>query len=364
MQSGLFLTMPAPDPHAQPAAELYRRALEMAEAADTLGYTHFWLAEHHFTNYSHSSRPLVLLSHIAARTRNLRLGPAIVPLPLHHPLVVAEELTTLDVLSGGRVEIGLGSGYQAYQYERFGLVKGAAPARDQEAIDVLLRAVREPLFSFNGEHFQIPRTTLVPQPLQRAMPLWLVVNSSRRESVELAVKRRANLFTGVLEPLSQLTNVRTQYTDLFDGIAPLRIGTQRPVYVAQSDAEAREAVEHARWNGRATLRLRHGFGDVIDGRVPADPLPNEPADDVLRSDYVVIGTVDECIHQLRRIRSGLGCDYFSASFWFGALAHEQVMQSMRRFATHVMPVLADDARRQARQRDENQRNGETTSALA
>jgi alkanesulfonate monooxygenase SsuD/methylene tetrahydromethanopterin reductase-like flavin-dependent oxidoreductase (luciferase family) len=340
--------MPSPAP--RPAAELYQRALDMAGAADELGYSHLWLAEHHFTNYSHSSRPLLLLSHIAARTRHLRLGPAIIPVPLHHPLVVAEELATLDVLSGGRVEIGLGSGYQAYQYERFQLVKGATPTRDDEAIDVLLRALHEPQFSYTGEHFKVPRTGLVPQPLQRAMPLWLVVNSSRRESVEKAVLRRANLFTGVLEPISQLTNVRHHYPDLAGPLAYAQIGTQRPVYVAQSDAEASEAVEQARWNGRATLRLRHDMGEVIDGMVPAGPFPGEPSEAALRDDFLVVGTADECIHQLRRIQSGLGCDYFSASFWFGALPHERVMASMRRFAQQVMPAFV---REPAGQRGQN-----------
>jgi alkanesulfonate monooxygenase SsuD/methylene tetrahydromethanopterin reductase-like flavin-dependent oxidoreductase (luciferase family) len=346
MQFGLFLTMPAPEP--RPAAESYRRALEMAEAADRLGYSHLWLAEHHFTNYSHSSRPLLLLTHIAARTQHLRLGPAIIPVPLHHPLVVAEELATLDVLSGGRVEVGLGSGYQAYQYERFQLVKGETPTRDDEAIDVLLQALREPVFSYSGEHFRIARTALVPQPLQAAMPLWLVVNSSRRASVEKAVQRRANLFTGVLEPISKLTNVRRQYPDLAQALASVRIGTQRPVYVAQSEAEASEAVEQARWNGRATLRLRHDMGDVVDGVVPAQPFADEPSEQALRDDFLVVGTADECIHQLRRIQNGLGCDYFSASFWFGALPHEQVMASMRRFAEKVMPVFAGEAATQAR----------------
>lgn len=341
MQFGLFMTLPAPEP--KPAAELYQRAIAMAEAADTLGFSHLWLAEHHFTNYSHSSRPLMLLSHIAARTHHLRLGPAIVPVPLHHPLVIAEELATLDVLSGGRVEAGLGSGYQRYQYERFQLVKGATSARDDEAIDVLLQALREPVFSHQGEYFNIPRTGLVPQPLQRAMPVWLVVNSSRRASVEQAVRRRANLFTGVLEPISKLTDVRRHYPDLAPALSTVRIGTQRPVFVAQNEAQAREAVEHARWNGRATLRLRHDMGDVVDGIVPDQPLPDEPSDDALRNDFLVIGTADECIHQLRRIQAGLGCDYFSASFWFGSMPHEMAMESMRRFARDVMPAFANGA---------------------
>jgi alkanesulfonate monooxygenase SsuD/methylene tetrahydromethanopterin reductase-like flavin-dependent oxidoreductase (luciferase family) len=338
MQFGIFMTLPAPE--LRPAGEMYGRALDMAEAADTLGFSHLWLAEHHFTNYAYTSRPLILLSHIAARTRNLRLGPAIVPMPLHHPLIVAEELATLDVLSQGRVEAGIGSGYQQYQYDRFGLVKGESKARDREAIEVLKRALREPLFSYRGEHFDIPRTRLVPQPQQRNMPLWLVVNSSRRESLEAALAHGANLFTGVLEPISRLTNMRDTYPDLAAQLQRVRIGTQRPVYVAESEAEAQEAVEEARWNGRATLRLRHDMGEVTDGMVPDQPFPDEPSAAALRHDFLIIGTADECVHQLQRIQRGLGCDYFSASFWFGALPHDRVMQSMRRFAADVAPAFA------------------------
>jgi alkanesulfonate monooxygenase SsuD/methylene tetrahydromethanopterin reductase-like flavin-dependent oxidoreductase (luciferase family) len=337
MQFGLFITMPAPEP--RPAVELYGRALNMARAADTLNFSHLWVAEHHFTNYAHTSRPLLLLSHIVAHTRRLRVGPAIVPLPLHHPLTVAEELATLDVLSGGRVEIGVGKGYQNYQYARFQIDKGNTTQRDDEALVVLLAALREPEFHYEGQHFRIPDTHLVPQPVQRAMPLWMVVNSSRRESVEEAVRRRANIFTGVLEPISMLTNMRHAWPDLAAAMAPLRIGTQRPVYVAQSHAEADEAAEQALWNGRATWRLRHDQGAVIDGAVPAGALPGEPTVAALRDDHTVIGTVDECVHQLRRIRDGLSCDYFSASFWFGALAHPRVMASMQRFASDVIPAL-------------------------
>jgi alkanesulfonate monooxygenase SsuD/methylene tetrahydromethanopterin reductase-like flavin-dependent oxidoreductase (luciferase family) len=148
-----------------------------------------------------------------------------------------------------------------------------------------------------------------------------------------------NLFTGVLEPISQLINLRTRYPDLAPQLDTVRVGTQRPVYVAASDAEARAVLAQVRWNGRATWRLRHNVASVVDGVVHADPLPGELADEALRDDFTVIGTAEHCIRQLERIRDGIGCDYFSASFWFGALTQAQVLSSMRRFAQHVMPAF-------------------------
>ena len=337
MQIGTFLTMPAPEP--RPSAEILARGIEVAVAAEELGFSHLWLAEHHFTNYAYSSRPLMLLSHIAARSKRIRLGTAIVPLPLHHPLVVAEELAILDVLSGGRAEAGFGKGYQQYQYQRFGLVKGARPKRDDEALEVLQRALHDPIVEFDGAEFQIPRTRLYPRPLQERMPFWVVVNSTRREQIEQAIARGMNFFTGGLEPISKLINIRERYPDLAPQLDGVRIGTQRPVYVAESEADARDAIEHVRWNGRATLRLRHELGEVVDGVVCADPLQDEPSDEALRDDFVVIGTPEQCVRQLQRIRDGIGCDYFNASFWFGALPQARVLASMRRFAEQVLPAF-------------------------
>jgi luciferase family oxidoreductase group 1 len=339
MEFGVFLTIPSPGGTA-PAAELYGRAFEIAALAEELGFSRLWLAEHHFTNYSTSSRPITLLAHLAARTQRIRLGTAIVPVPLHHPLIVAEELATLDVLSNGRVEVGLGKGYAQYQYDRLGLEKGKDQARFLEAMDVIHAALSQRLFTYRGDVFQIPETRLYPQPVQSPPPFWLVVNTTDRYTVAEAARRGWNLFTGVLEPLSRLTNVRQVYPELFPpALDHLRVGTQRVVYVAESDAEARAVAEEARWNARISVSLRHDFESIRDGVAVDQPLPWEPDADLMLDDYVVIGTPDTCIRQLQRIRDGLGADYFSCSFWFGRLEHAAVLRSMQRFARDVMPAL-------------------------
>jgi alkanesulfonate monooxygenase SsuD/methylene tetrahydromethanopterin reductase-like flavin-dependent oxidoreductase (luciferase family) len=333
--------MTMPSPSVAPAPEVYQRGIETAVLAEELGFSHVWLAEHHFTNYSYLSRPVTLLSYLAARTRRIRLGTAIVPLPLHHPLLVAEELAALDVLSGGRVEIGLGKGYQQYQYDRFGMGTERDIQRYEESIDVVRLALTEEVFSYTGESFQIPETRLYPQPIQRQPPFWLVVNTTVREGIVDAVRRGMNMFTGVLEPIAKLTDMRVTYPDLFPADAPpLRIGTQRPVYVAESEADAQAAIEQVRWNGRISLAMRHNFASLDHGRVLPLPLPKEPSNDFIQKELVVIGTPDQCIAQLRRIQKGLGADYFSASFWFGELPHDAVLGSMQRFARDVAPAFA------------------------
>src|SRR6187397_3746003 len=137
MNIGTFLLMQSPS--ARPSEEIFARAVEQAQAAESLGFRNVWLGEHHFSTYGYLSRPLQLATYIAAKTTRLRVGTAVIVVPLHHPLVIAEEIATLDQLAGGRVDIGLGRGYQHYEFERLGLELDSARARWDESIDILLK---------------------------------------------------------------------------------------------------------------------------------------------------------------------------------------------------------------------------------
>jgi alkanesulfonate monooxygenase SsuD/methylene tetrahydromethanopterin reductase-like flavin-dependent oxidoreductase (luciferase family) len=339
MQFGVFLLMASPA--ARPSAEIYERAIEIAQAAEELGFAKIWVAEHHFLNYSYSSRPLLLLSHLAARTRRIRLGPAIIPLSLHHPLIVAEELAAIDLLSGGRLEIGIGKGYQKYQFDRLGIDMEQAPQRYAESLDILGLALKNPEFSYQGQCFRIPPTTVFPRPLQQPIPLWIVVNTTRRETVAEAIRHGANMFTGGLEPISRLVNVRATYPDLF-ATAPrdIKIGTQRQVFVTDSASEAARAAEEARWHARVSRSLRLNCEQVERGIVLAALLPEEPTTELILDEFIVAGTPDRCVSQLKRIQQGLGADYFNCSVGIGDLPQAAILRSMERFSREVMPSFA------------------------
>ena len=340
MDIGIFLLMQSPEGAA--SREVYARAIESVRLAEELGFSHAWVAEHHFINYSYSSQPFVLLSHLAAVTERIRLGTAIVPVPLHNPLLVAEQAAAVDLLSGGRLELGLGKGYQRFQYERLGIEKSDDHERYDEAIDLLRLALEGRPFTFEGRHFKVPETLIYPQPLQRPVPAWAAVNSTVAPAVESAIARGINLFSATLEPISKLVDMRRQYAAAFAAApAPLRIGTQRPVYVSESEDDARRVAEEARWNARAGLSLRHEIGGVVDGRVVTAPLPGEPSTDEIVAEHMVVGTPEQCLRQLERIRSGSGADLFNCNFCFGAMTHRQVERSMRLFAEAVLPKLRE-----------------------
>ena len=114
MDIGTFLLMQSPSMAS--SQEIYARGVEQAQAAEALGYRNVWLGEHHFSTYGYLARPTQFATHIAAKTKTLRVGTAVIVVPLHHPLLVAEEIATLDLLAGGRVDIGFGRGYQNYEF--------------------------------------------------------------------------------------------------------------------------------------------------------------------------------------------------------------------------------------------------------
>jgi alkanesulfonate monooxygenase SsuD/methylene tetrahydromethanopterin reductase-like flavin-dependent oxidoreductase (luciferase family) len=340
VEFGTFLLLQTPS--AEPSDVIYQRGVEITQAAEQLGFRNMWLAEHHFSTYGLLSRPLTYALHLANKTKHLRVGTAVIVVPLHHPLVIAEEIATVDLLSGGRLDVGLGRGYQRYEFERLGADLAESRARWEEAVDVILLALAGKTFSYEGKYYRIPETTVYPRPAQTPHPpIWVTAQSP--ESVETTVRREFNLLSGgfgvSVERLRQFRQEFDARVAEHPPKQPLRVGVQRPVYVADSDAEARVAAEEARWNMRVTLSLRNNYERVENGRAIPVPYANEPHIDDFLENFSVIGTPDVCVRQIRRLQEVVRIDHFNCSFWFGDLKQAQILRSMHRFAQDVMPAF-------------------------
>ncbi len=161
MKFGLFYQLPcAPDQH---EGTRYTETMEQIICADQLGFDVAWLAELHFNRpFSIMPAPLIVAANLAAQTRRIRLGLAVALLPLQHPLRTAEEAATVDVLSQGRLELGVGRGTIALHFQGLGVSRTESRARFQEALSVIKQAWTEDSFAFNGTYYQIPETALVP----------------------------------------------------------------------------------------------------------------------------------------------------------------------------------------------------------
>jgi luciferase family oxidoreductase group 1 len=340
MHFGTFLLLQSPS--ACSSDVIYARAIEQAQAAEQLGFRNVWIAEHHFSTYGYVGRPLQLATYLAAKTTRLRVGTAVIVVPLHHPLIMAEEIATLDQLADGRLDVGLGRGYQQYEFERLGLDLDAARTRWDEAVDIILAALSGQPFSYRGTHYAIPETTVFPQPKQRPHPpMWVTAQSP--QSVEATVRRGFNLLTGGFGvPVERMAQFRQQFDRLLEQVKPAcapEVGVQRAVYVTESQADARQASEEARWNMRVTLSLRHRYQQVEAGHAIPVPAPNEPSTDELMDNFLVIGTPETVIRQIRRLQDAVGISHFNCSFWFGDLDQARVLKSMDLFAREVMPAF-------------------------
>lgn len=340
LQFGTFLLLQTPS--ARPSLEIFERGTRLAQLADRLGLDSVWCAEHHFSTYGYLSRPLMYATHIAARTERIRVGSAVVVLPLHHPLVVAEDIATADLLTGGRLDVGLGRGYQTYEFERLGLSLDDNRSRFEEGLDILLKAFEGKPFGYEGRHFKFGETSIYPLPVQKpSPPLWIVGQS--QESVVQTAKRGFNLISGGFGiPVERLAEFRKGIDAMgLDpaALARMQISTQRPVYVTHDDSELPEVVEHARWNMRVTLSLRQGLERVENGRAIAVPFESEPTASDLLDRYFVMGSPKTCVAKIRELQAAMKITHFNANFWFGDLAEDKVSRSMKLFAEEVMPAF-------------------------
>src|SRR5437016_14143920 len=172
MEFGISNLMGSRDPK-KPTAEVFAEVAEQTRLADQLGYATAWFAEHHFSNYCLCASPLMMIAHCAAITEKIRLGTAVVVLPLYNPARLAAEIATADALSNGRLELGIGAGYQPYEFERFGVDITENLEMTEEFCDILDLAFSRDFFSYDGKHYQMPDTHIPARPVQNPLPIYV-----------------------------------------------------------------------------------------------------------------------------------------------------------------------------------------------
>jgi alkanesulfonate monooxygenase SsuD/methylene tetrahydromethanopterin reductase-like flavin-dependent oxidoreductase (luciferase family) len=214
--------------------------------------------------------------------------------------------------------------------------------RWDESIDILLKSFAGRPFSYEGKLFPIPETSVDPHPLQKPHPpIWITAQSAY--SIEAAVKRGFNVLTGgfgvPVERLAEFGGIFNRVVAEVKPTKPPRVGVQRAVYVTKDAADARDAAEQARWNMRVTLSLRNNYERVENGNAVPIPAKTEPTIDELLDRYLVIGTPDTVIRQIKRVKELVGITHFNCSFWFGDLSQARVLRSMELFAKDVMPAV-------------------------
>jgi alkanesulfonate monooxygenase SsuD/methylene tetrahydromethanopterin reductase-like flavin-dependent oxidoreductase (luciferase family) len=340
MRFGTFHLIGAPE--MQPGEQRIRETVEQIVLAERLGLHQAWVAEHHFSNYGYATNPLLVIAKAAGLTQRIRFGQAVIVTPFWHPLRLAEDIALTDILTDGRLDIGLGRGYQKMETDAFELKLEESRALFLEQLAIMKKAWTEDDFTYQGQFFTVPRPiTMLPKPIQKPHPqIWIACQSE--QTIDWTAQQGYYPIFSGSSGGTQIFGWRRRFEEQWRaaGHAPASppAAVQRFVYVCDNEQEAREALRWPRWLRRLAGHLRAADERIVAGRNEEYPVPNEPSEDELW-DRVVYGPPERCIAQLRR-DAEMGFTDFIGWFDVGGLTAETVKRSMRRFAEEVIPAVA------------------------
>lgn len=302
-------------------------------AAEELGFAGSFVVEHHFTGIGQLSASLTLLAYIAARTRRIRLGTAVVVLPWHNPVLLAEQVAALDLLSGGRFDFGVGKGYRAYEFAGFCVSEDEATARFDESIAVMKRAwTKSRRFSHHGRFWRFADILVEPPPLQRPHPpLWLGAGSE--PSIRRAAREGYNLLLDQLGSIALTGERIALFRDECERVGraydPMMVGVTRALHLVDSEEQRLAAL-------RGRRRTYAAIGDLARGKgAERFRSPDSFTDAELEvDDAPLVGSPPQLVEQLRRLNAA-GAGYV-------LLAQSgQSVAGLARFAREVMPAFAE-----------------------
>jgi alkanesulfonate monooxygenase SsuD/methylene tetrahydromethanopterin reductase-like flavin-dependent oxidoreductase (luciferase family) len=353
----------------QDPGEVYANFIDICVTGEQLGYWSMWTTEHHFgsdagyrpygvsedeyphIDYDLSPDPLTLLTWAAAKTSRLRVGTAVAILHWDHPVRTAERAAMLDVLSGGRLELGVGRGAGFREADVFQVLADPAAnnRRYHEAIAVIRGLWSGEPFAFDGEFFQLPELILRPRPKQQPAPIW--VGSASLESAAWAAQEHLPYAT-ITWPLTEIEMYRQKRALFLEAAEASGFdvsGVYNPhvlfLYCGESDEEAAETmfpylmqyqyiIEHHYEFGRPHGANQGVLAAQDDMWKNLEPLARFPIDNH------IVGSAETCAERVDFFQRELGVNYILCNVGWGQVPHEKTVASMRRFAEQVMPRFA------------------------
>jgi alkanesulfonate monooxygenase SsuD/methylene tetrahydromethanopterin reductase-like flavin-dependent oxidoreductase (luciferase family) len=326
MQFGIFGSAQANSSDLGPeTGQGFRDYLDDCVEAEALGFHSSFLVEHHFTGWNQVSATLMLQTALAMRTTTLRLGTAVIVLPWHNPVLLAEQAATLDLISGGRLDFGVGRGYRHNEFAGFRIPPEEAEPRFEESIEVMTKAfVSRERFSHRGKFWQFDDIVVEPPPAQRPHPpFWVAAGSEA--SIRSAAKSGFNLILDQYASPEALGQRIALYRR--EGMANGRVAVARQAYVANDRSDAEAALQRqAEWNKRTVAVSR-----APDGKAGSHILAYAATPEGTEAN-ALYGTPDEICEKIEALR-GAGVEYVILTILDG-------MAQLRRFAREVMPAFS------------------------
>ena len=315
-------------------AQLYREVIDQAVLADNLGYDTFFVAEHHFHEYGAVPNPAVFLATLAQRTTRLRLGTAISVLTFHDPLTIAENYAMVDMLSDGRLTLGVGSGYLKHEFEGYRVSPETKRDRFDENLQLVQRLLRGERITHKGKYVDIDAVQINVPTRQREVPIYVAI--LRKEAAYHVGKQGHRL---LFVPYASVDS----FEEIADMMAEFRRGREEAGFADHTNAAALALHTHV---AETEDEVHRNAGDAFDLYVATRLYAKRAAyDDVLRSGLSLFGTVDQVAEKLVRLHSW-GLDHVLTLQNFGLMAETHVHRSMQKMMKDVMPIVRSHLERQ------------------
>ncbi|MGE3248454.1 MAG: LLM class flavin-dependent oxidoreductase [Beijerinckiaceae bacterium] len=313
----------------------YTRVLDMICEADRLGFHSVFMVEHHFTGIGQISATLSTLCYLAAKTERIRLGTGVTVLPWHNPVLVAEQAATVDLLSGGRLDFGVGKGYRDLEFHGFCMPKEEAQSRYDESLEIILKSfTSDERFSYNGKYWQFEDILVEPPTVQKPHPpIWIAAGSDG--SIEAVARSGHNVmfdqFAGIGRTKERLDIWKRACAAAGRAFDPMQMTVARGLTIVRTDEELSKALEARRIRNEQFVAR---FGN-LPGQEGAGAQPQTYSDPLFAdASGALIGKPDQIVEQVRALQK--------MGFGYLIFAMPADAETLRIFANEVMPEVQDE----------------------
>ncbi len=341
MQIALFSSLALND-ISQTPAEVMDGTRDAVRMADEMGFDTAWFVEHHFSAFSICGSPLMMAMHCAAMTKRIRLGPAVLVLPLHEPLRMIQEIGMLDIASGGRAVVGIGTGHQPHEFRSMGVPMDERYERFLESWDVLEMAWRNGRVTFQGKHLTFPETLFSAMPVGGRRPDLFVATHDPRLMARAAARDAAVFISAGPRPTSSAVAARRQVIEAAAGAgvaaADVKLAVQRYVFVSEDRRVVREAAEHMVHFMRRMRSLRDEYPARDGLHFRSIPFDGEPDVEYILA-HAPVGDPETVAERLSRDVEALTPHQLSIHMTYTGLPQKTVLRSLELFGERVLPVL-------------------------
>ena len=342
MKFGQFNLMTQPDrDHSQ--AQVLQDAVSLVRMADEVPqFDIAWFAEHHYSNYSICPSPMMMAAHCAPLTSRIKLAPAVLVLPLYHPVRVAEEIALLDILSGGRSVLGFGSGYQEFEFTGFGLDIADKFAYFHDCWDVIERALKQGVIGVDGARLSLPDRPMILELEQQTFPEVYVAGVNPSLVQRVAKSGYTTLMSPGFQGLEKMKDLRRQVDDGYRGAGldpeSAKIAIHRYICITDDKAEARRIAECILFIARTISTMVQGTSNMDGPFITPDPFEGEPDLDRIIAD-TNIGDPETVAEKMATEIRVAKPHHYSCFFRVGPMGQKAAVNSFERFVAEVIPLL-------------------------